>query len=162
MSTDSQRYSVVARFSAVKAGAVVTAGLVMVAALYILPFYSSAGNPVGYMLAHGRWAGFIVLAWLASIYFLRLLFAVAGQLLFRGSAAVWIDDGYVVYLSKSRNGTKLHEIATLSIDRLKSYGIPKILLTITRRDGTTRVIPTGLLSEPAGVVLRRLQGFIDA
>jgi hypothetical protein len=132
----------------------------MVAGLYLLPFFSPSGNPLEYMRAHARWAMFIVLAWLASVYFTWLLLALARQLIFRGRAAIWIDREMLVYLSSWRRSSLLPEIATVRLERYTSYGWSRHLINVERKDGSKQVIPTELLSEGREVVLQRIQHHI--
>jgi len=156
MQMDMKDHYVLAWFSRFKAGGIMLVGWAMVIGLYAVPFFTSSGNPIQYLGDHSRWAGLIILAWFASLYWFRLMFAMSKQLFLKGRAAIWLEDDYLIYL-RPQDRTEVHDIAKLSLDRFKSYGVTKRVVTITRRDGTVQLLPMSLLSESAEIVFARLK-----
>lgn len=153
---DTKSYRVLAWFSWLKAGGIMFVASAMLVGLYAMPFVSDSGSPIQYLRDHPRWAGFIIAAWLAGLYFFRLVIAISKQLFFRNCAAIWLANGFLIYL-RPQNRTDVRDIADISLDIFKSYGVSKQVVTVVRRDGTQQLLPVGLLSEPPDVVFARLK-----
>ena len=85
-------------------------------------------------------------------------FIVAGfikQFLFESHSAIWTEAGKLVYVNKLYFTVDCSAVEYLSKDDAASSKWPRILVHM--RDGTTKVIPTGGLREPADVVLTRIR-----
>ena len=151
---------VITTFSPFRAGAVATIGALMILSLIALMFYNPSGGSLDYLRSSGQWMPFMLLALVAAAYFAWLVLMLLRQLLMEDCAAIWIEDGYVIYLSGWRNRTRIDDIAKISADNFKWLFWTTKVIAIVRRDSTTKTIPTSLLSDSAEKILLRLQSII--
>jgi hypothetical protein len=84
-----------------------------------------------------------------------MLIALLKQLLFVRANAVWIENGRIIYLNKWFMAVRRSDIKSIALGSWGMWKRPGIILTL--HNGQTKVIPTGVLSEPSDIVLSRLR-----
>jgi hypothetical protein len=148
--------TVIARFPTYKALAFSVGCFTLIAFFFLETLYLPPGGLNEFLRSHGGgWLFFLVIGWAAAIVCLMMLFALLRQIVFARSCAVWSDEKHIFYLSRHFMTVPKDALASVSMGTFGRFNSPAIILSL--RDGRTKIIPTGGLSEDAKVILIRLQ-----
>jgi hypothetical protein len=128
--------------------------LLMAPLLTYLAMHHHFADP---MMGSRRWP--IVIALLAAIWLLAgfgcfLIQAAFRQILFENYLAVWISDGYLIFLRRSIFCVLCADISKISRGRAGHPKLDAIILHL--RNGTQTSFPTGSLFERPDAIVSRL------
>jgi hypothetical protein len=147
---------VVARFSLLKSLLCVAVFLAVVVPLYWLPL-SNPNGPIAELKSQGVFGIAIVAGWIGGAIGARILLFLIWQLAFRGRAAIWLDDDWIVYLNKSFLKINRKQVDHVEVSHIRPFFASHQVIALHMIGGETKTIATGFVSGTADAIVSKLR-----
>jgi hypothetical protein len=136
------------------------AGVFVIAILYAVSLYSVREAGTVFFARRPLLLPIFICGWSLGLFLFYIMAIVTKRVLFENGKALWMEGGQVIFLHKWNFAVACRDIVNVTIGTYGRFSRTGIFLWM--RDGTKKVVPTGSLAEPQGVIISRLKECIPA